>query len=135
MKTLPNGLTVFNSTPHVIRFWREGWTEPIEVETDEIISAKVVEAFVSDLQLTGVQMDDPYTERVDFVRTVFKPTNEGEEVIFRAKAAGADVIVGSIIAAQAYPADVVAMTPAPGYERVPPAVKRMNPDKFTVFWY
>lgn len=42
-------------------------------------------------------------------------------------------IVGSIIAAQAYPGEVVAMTPAPGYERVAPAEKRMNPHKFTIF--
>jgi len=41
--------------------------------------------------------------------------------------------VGSIIAAQAYPGQVVAMTPTPGYERVPPAEKRMNPDKFNIF--
>ena len=42
-------------------------------------------------------------------------------------------IVGSIIAAQAYPGDVVGMTPAPGYERVAPNEKRMSLDKFTVF--
>ena len=42
-------------------------------------------------------------------------------------------IVGSIIAAQAYPGRVVAMTPAPGYERVAPAEKRMSTEKFTVF--
>jgi len=28
---------------------------------------------------------------------------------------------------------VVAMTPAPGFERVPPADKRVNCDKFTTF--
>jgi hypothetical protein len=45
-----------------------------------------------------------------------------------------NVVVGSIIAAQAYPGLVVAMTPAPGYERKPPTEKRMRPDKFTVFF-
>ena len=43
------------------------------------------------------------------------------------------LIIGSIVAAQAYPGQVVAMTPAPGYERVPVDQKRMNPDKFTIF--
>lgn len=41
--------------------------------------------------------------------------------------------VGSIIAAQAYPGQVVAMTPAPGFERVPPAEKLMSCEKFTTF--
>ena len=43
------------------------------------------------------------------------------------------MVVGSIIAAQAYPGLVVAMVPAPGYERRPPAEKRMRPDKFTIY--
>jgi len=42
------------------------------------------------------------------------------------------LLIGSIIAAQSYPG-VLAMVPAPGYERVPPAEKRMRPDKFTIF--
>lgn len=42
-------------------------------------------------------------------------------------------VVGSIIAAQAYPGRVVAMTPVPGFERVSPAEKRMRCDKFTTF--
>ncbi|GAH77449.1 unnamed protein product, partial [marine sediment metagenome] len=43
------------------------------------------------------------------------------------------IIIGSIISAQAYPGEVFAMTPAPGFERVPPDQKRMNPFKFTMF--
>ena len=43
------------------------------------------------------------------------------------------VIVGSIIAAQAFPGRVLAMIPVPGFERVPPAEKRMRDDKFTTF--
>ena len=43
------------------------------------------------------------------------------------------IIIGSIIAAQAFPGRVLAMVPAPGFERVPPAEKRMRDDKFTVF--
>lgn len=45
----------------------------------------------------------------------------------------AEIIIGSIIAAQAYPGKVCAMIPAPGHERVPPAEKRMRTDKFTIF--
>jgi len=43
------------------------------------------------------------------------------------------IVLGSIIAAQAYPGRVLAMVPVPGFERVPPAEKRMRADKFTVF--
>ena len=134
MKTLPNGLSVFNATPHVIRFWREGWTEPVEVEPDRVVSAKAEEVQVNDPRPLGVvggqeQMDP----RVDFVCTRFLPTFEGGFVVMCAYDDGADVVIGSIIAAQAYPGRVFAMTPALGYERVPPAEKRMNPDKFTVF--
>lgn len=43
------------------------------------------------------------------------------------------IVLGSLIAAQAYPGLVLALVPAPGFERVPPAEKRMRADKFTVF--
>jgi len=121
MKTLPNGITVFNATPHAITFWREEWPEPVTVEPDEIINAQPVEQVVE--RRNGVTL----------VRTAFEPNEAGYAVIERAMSAGADVIVGSLIAAQAYPGRVVAMTPAPGFERVPTNEKRMNPDKFTVF--
>ena len=68
------------------------------------------------------------------MRTKFTGNDEGRAIIAAMKAANPDaVIVGSIIAAQAYPGEVVAMTPLPGYERVAPAEKRMNPHKFTTF--
>jgi hypothetical protein len=121
MKTLPNGVTIFNSTPHPLTFWSPDWPEPVTVEPDEVINARPVEQVVE--RRNGVTL----------VRTAFEANEAGEAVIERALAAGADVIVGSLIAAQAYPGRVVAMTPVPGYERVPTNEKRMNPDKFTVF--
>ena len=75
-----------------------------------------------------------------FVRTEFVGTEEGKETIERIKSVynrqfsnGTLVIVGSIIAAQAYPGEVAAMTPVEGYERVAPDQKRMRCDKFTTF--
>lgn len=119
MKTLPNGITVFNATPHSIRFWREDWSEPVEVETDAAINAKPVETLVK-------------TENnVQFVKTDFVGDDTGKSIIN--EVTQGVLIVGSIIAAQAYPGKVVAMTPAQGYERVAPDQKRMNPDKFSVF--
>lgn len=43
------------------------------------------------------------------------------------------IILGSIIAAQAYPEEVFGMVPVPGYERVTPDQKRMRCDKFTMY--
>lgn len=139
MKTLPNGLTVFNATPHPITFWQEGWEEPVTVEPDEVINARPVEEFVARRAVkrpVPVQTEDgERLVRASYAlfRTRFVGDERGEEIARRALEAGADVVVGSIIAAQAYPGLVVAMVPAPGFERVPPSEKRMRPDKFTVF--
>jgi len=140
MKELPNGLRVFNATPHPITFWKEGWETTVIVEPDECIDAFVEEEIVEikdippALPSTAAPIDiERGTLRIYFVKTRFVRTPKGEAIIRLAKQQGADVIVGSIIAAQAYPGEVVAMTPAPGFERKPPAEKRMNPDKFTIF--
>ena len=129
MKTLPNGLKVFNATPHVIRFWREGWNKPIEVESDGVISACPRE-YIAAPDFAKAKPDG--LAGITFVETVFEATDEGLDTL-NGISQEIDVVVGSIIAAQAYPGSVVAMTPAPGYGRAPPAEKRMNPDKFTVF--
>lgn len=121
MKKLPNGIVIFNSTPHPVTFWKPGWEGVVIVEPDERIDAEPTEELAS--RFFGIKL----------VKTVFKPTSEGLGTINLATSAGADVIIGSIIAAQAYPGKVCAMVPAPGYERVPPSEKRMLPDKFTVF--
>jgi hypothetical protein len=43
------------------------------------------------------------------------------------------LIIGSMIAAQAFPGRVVAMIAAPGFERIPPPNKRMDPSRFTIY--
>jgi len=159
MKTLANGVRVFNATPHPIRFWEPEW-----VETWDFVSQEAAEAFVKD-RLGGMEHelvlhddgsatvvvqgevvfpDEPINARpveevvseeggVTFVRTRFVGSEKGEAVARQALQDGADVVVGSIVAAQAYPGLVVGMTPAAGFERVPPAKKRMNPRKFVTF--
>jgi len=120
------GIKIFNATPHPIRFWDPSMPEPVEVPPDEVINARATEEVVG-------QFTTPGGGVVTLVKTVFLPTPEGWKVVRQANEQGADVIVGSIIAAQAYPGHVVALVPAPGYERVPPEQKRMLPDRFTVF--
>jgi hypothetical protein len=121
--TFGNNVAIINTTPHSVTIQDTDGT-PITVPSSIILNAKAEEKQVSDL----------------FVKTVFVPTEEGKEIISEIKNAfksqigtGTLVIVGSMIAAQAYPEDVVAMTPVPGYERVNPAEKRMRCDKFTTF--
>ena len=121
--TFGNNVAIINTTPHSVTIQDTDGT-PITVPNSVILNAKAEERQVSDL----------------FVKTVFVPTEEVKAIISEIKKAfksqigtGTLVIVGSMIAAQAYPEDVVAMTPVPGYERVKPAEKRMRCDKFTTF--
>ena len=114
-------ISIFNATPHPINFLYDG--QVIEVASDFVISATVQEEVV--------RTDH---DGIEYVRTTFAGNAEGEALI-RATYDAHDqcVIVGSIIAAQAYPGRVMAMVPAPGFERVPPAEKRMLATKFTTF--
>ena len=120
LPTLPNGVKIFNSTPHPIRFWDESWPEPVEVPSHIVINAEPAEVDAGKGP-GGVKL----------VKTEFNRTGSGRITL---SAIPDDVVViGSFIAAQAYPGRIVAMCPCDGYERVAPADKRMRPDKFTTF--
>lgn len=118
-----NGVCVLNTTPHPITM-QDTNGELVTVPTSVLVNAKAEEKRFDDL----------------FVETVFVGTPEGTETIRDIegtyRTTGCEdrlVIIGSIIAAQAYPGHVVGMCPVPGYERVAPSEKRMCCDKFTVF--
>ncbi len=71
---------------------------------------------------------------ISLVKTTFS-ASEAEEAklaLLEQQNPGA-IVVGSLIAAQAFPGRILAMVPAPGFERVAPAEKRMRDDKFTTF--
>ena len=126
-----DGKCVVNTTPHALNFLSKEGAEvvvPTSVAPGErtspwVLNARAVEEQVGD----------------DLVRTVFHGTPEGEAILDAIEAwadeKGFDNlrIIGSLIAAQAYPGRVLAMCPAPGFERVPPAQKRMTAEKFTTF--
>ena len=98
---------------------------------------------VYELQPSGVVIDARFHEvnmgfhlgsGVQLVRAKVVPTVESEEQLKKLEAEHlGELIVGSLIAAQAFPGRVVAMIAADGFERVPPDQKRMRDDKFTVF--
>lgn len=118
-----NNIVVVNTTPHPVTMQDMDGTL-VYVPNSILINAKAVERKVSDL----------------FVKTEFVGTDEGKINIADIKADfarqfhnGTLIIIGSIIAAQAYPGEVVAMTPVESFERVAPEQKRMRCDKFTTF--
>ena len=121
-----NGVVVVNTTPHAITMQSpEGNIISVPSDPELILNAKATEQQVSAL----------------FVKTVFAGTEQGNALIesitaeFNKNFCNGEtlVIVGSIIAAQAYPGKVFGLTPVPGFERVAPTEKRMRSDKFTVF--
>lgn len=115
-----DGVEIINTTPHPINFGVGD--KVVEVPTSTLINATPHEEVVAN------------ENGVELVRTVFVGNDEGNAAIAKIREAFPKaIIVGSIIAAQAYPGEVVAMTPLPGFERVAPAEKRMNPHKFTTF--
>ncbi|OQA07952.1 MAG: hypothetical protein BWY65_01683 [Firmicutes bacterium ADurb.Bin373] len=114
---------IINTTPHVVRF-QNAAGDVYEIEPPGVlINARPVE------EPAGV-----HPSGVELVRTRFVADSASEEALTKLEQENPGaIIVGSIIAAQAFPGRVFAMTPAPGFERVPPAEKRMRDDKFTVF--
>lgn len=119
--TFENGVTVVNTTPHPLRFEDSITKEVITIlsNKDILINAKAVETNV----------------RQHFIKTVFEPNDDGFEKIKMIKYYLGDnvVIIGSMIAAQAYKGQVFGMTPVVGYERVAPDEKLMRDDKFVTY--
>ena len=119
--TLSNGVTIVNVTPHDLTFATASGDLETAPKSGVIISATATE--VTEVE-NGVTFSTP----------TFIPSAEGEQALAAISAAcpGA-IVVGSLIAAQAYRGRVVGMVAAPGYERVAPAEKRMDPAKFARF--
>ena len=122
-RVFSNGVAVVNTTPHPITFQDGADTVTVPASRELLINAVPTEQAVDDL----------------LVKTTFSGSSDGMQIIDAIRGtpmpegARRRLIVGSIIAAQAYPGLVVAMTPAPGYERVAPAEKRMSVKKFTTY--
>lgn len=116
------GRVYVNTTPHPITLQDGEGNVHVVPPSGVLINARAVE--------------EPAGGRdgVKFVRTRFAADGESARVLDAIERAypGA-FIIGSIIAAQAFPGRVLAMVPVPGYERVALEQKRMRADKFTVF--
>lgn len=118
---MKNGAIIINCTPHPVRFQDlTGEIITINNNSEYIINARIEEEIVED-------------DGIVFTKPTFLPTPEGTSIIDRIKGEfdSGYIIIGSIIAAQAYPGQVCGMVPVPGYERVAPDSKLMRVDKFT----
>jgi len=118
--TFSNGIRVINTTPHPLNF---------------LDGDVVVEIPCSGVLINAKALND---ETPEGVVTFCEPTFVGEpESELRLQELERDLpgvlIIGSVIAAQAYPGRVCAMIAAPGFERKPPAEKRMSTSRFTRF--
>lgn len=111
-----------NTTPHAIRFLQPDGTVETVQPCGTLINARRVERQVGERHGAAL------------MATVFEPDPEGETELRRLERDNPDaLIIGSVIAAQAYPGRVLAMLSAPGSERVPPDQKIMLGDRFSVF--
>lgn len=111
-----------NVTPHSLRLQEADGTVFTVEPCGVIINARPVETPAGG------------RDGIVFVRTQFVADEQNQAALARLEAEKpGSLIVGSIIAAQAFPGRVLALTPVPGFERVPVAEKLMSATKFTIF--
>lgn len=134
-------MKIINTTAHPIRF-QDHWEYPNEpckycgwYSCDGSCTDFTVEPCGTVISALPVEeLAGQHSSGAELVRTRFEATPDAEAELSRLERENPGaIIVGSIIAAQAFPGRVFALVPTPGYERVIPAEKRMLPDKFTVF--
>jgi len=107
-----------NTTPHQITFLVNG-EDVVIPPSGVLINAAVDEEIVVE---NGIMFSKPR----------FVPEPASEAILQELVREYPDILVlGSIIAAQAYPGKVLGLCPAPGFERVPVQDKRMHASKFT----
>jgi len=118
-----NGNTYINTTPHNITL------KSTLIEEEFVVPASGVLINSKPEEITAGGMGS-----IKFVKTTFISNSEDIAKINLLKQQYPNcIIIGSIIAAQAYPGKVCGMVPYPGLERVPVDQKKMQAEKFTVF--
>ena len=128
-----------NTTPHRITFLMpSGLTFEVD-PCGILINATLIEQDIMEYEdvvpsWTSGRIWGYRREGLTLVTPTFVASLSEEEKLAKLERDYPDaIIIGSIIAAQAFPGRVLAMTPAPGYERVPVNEKRMSPTKFLVY--
>lgn len=115
-------MKIINTTPHPITFLGLDGIEYVVQPCGVIINAKIEEKIL---------VPEPRYKDLILVTPVFVSDPDNNEKLTQLEKEHPDsIIVGSVIAAQAYPKRVFGLVP---FERVPPDQKIMRDDKFTVF--
>jgi|SRR3989338_1065567 len=112
---------IINVTKHSIRF-QSAAGEVYEIAP----SGVVIDAWFQE-EVVGNHSSGAQLVRARIVPMM--PTAEEQLAALEAEHPG-ELIVGSLIAAQAFPGRVVALVAVEGFERVPSDQKRMRDDKF-----
>lgn len=98
--TLANGEVIYNVTPHELDVWDEEEKKMYTVLTDDVINARAESELLEK------------RENYVIVHMNYHPTEYGVEVIQRIRReCPRAIIIGSVIAAQAYPGEVFAPSP------------------------
>ncbi len=118
---LPNGLKIWNVTPHPLVFWLEREKVEVEVPSHEVVSA---------MPVTELHCE---TDSATFNKVSYHSTYEGRNTIEKLRSIDPDaLLVGSVLAAQGYPGVVVASVPARS-NRHDKSSKLVRPNVFTIF--
>lgn len=120
---LPSGLVIVNVTPHPLSFWCGVENGAVTAPSDAVVHGKAVVTKAIEFG----------THILDTIRYV--PTPEGTEILAAIKLKNPDcLIVGSLIAAQAYREEVVAPIPLRSARDGRAKIDRYNrSDRFTFF--
>lgn len=116
-----NNVVYVNATPHSINLQVGSGCVVVPASQKQVINASIKEVQVDDLLVKSIFVGNEEGERI--INEIYSEFPEQDRVI----------IIGSLIAAQAYPGRVFGMCAAEGYERRPPAEKLMRSDKFVTF--
>jgi len=111
-----------NATGHDIKF-QDGFGRVHKMpQTDFIISAKPVITLIKE------------ENGISFVRRTFVPREHSEDMInYIHKIHPHKKIIGSIIAAQAFPGKVFSLVPCRGFEKLAPSKRRARIDQLITF--
>lgn len=118
---LPNGVEVFNATAHELVFFHDNWIKPVTVQSEKPIYAQS--------QSHEVGRGKGYV----LVNMNFVEKEEERELIERIKQQYPGVvIIGSAIAALAYPGDIVCTLPYRA-DRMVKNERYVKANRFTVY--
>jgi hypothetical protein len=118
---LPNGVKVWNCTPHPLVFWFEREKVEVEVPSHEVVSA---------MPVTELHCE---TDSATFNKVSYHSTYEGRCTIEKLRSIAPDaLLIGSVLAAQGYPGEVVASVKTHS-NRHDKSSKLVRPNVFTIF--